>query len=317
MSTYLSKRFFTLASLFIIFGVAPFIEIKASDEVIVYQGKNVKVIVPKCPLAEGSVQIIPNETNINFSDWSKEILEEAHDLTLRVTAIWEKKGITNYLIFGKEDPKSLYIREIVPFKDEGNRLFKQFKVIWNITFGGNCTPIEPQEKIGNDLSSLLETEPSLVVSESAETIGDDPFCKSEVIDKQLIISGNYVNVLYNYAPIGLGEKKLHFLIVPKKHKIKFSDLSKEEYLEASLLSQKLIKHFKNKSAYIFNKTGEEAGQTVPHWHEHLVFTSSDTEDFIGKLTVLKNLLFRSSPLSDEQLKSSVEELKEELSNLNK
>jgi diadenosine tetraphosphate (Ap4A) HIT family hydrolase len=149
-----------------------------------------------------------------------------------------------------------------------------------------------------------------------ETIqGNDAFCDQKVIDKQLVFEGKEINILYNYAPIVLGEGKLHFLIVPKQHRSKFTDLTETEYLDVMQLSQKLVGFYKGKgyhTAYLFDKTGIEAGQTVPHWHEHVVFTATKTQEFFGKLTVLKNMLFGSSPLPSKELQIRVLLLKEDL-----
>ena len=53
---------------------------------------------------------------------------------------------------------------------------------------------------------------------------------------------------------------------------------------------------KAEDIYLFHKTGIDAGQTVPHWHMHLIVTANKTQGFFGKLTVLKNMLFGSSPM---------------------
>ena len=145
--------------------------------------------------------------------------------------------------------------------------------------------------------------------------GNDAFCNPKVLDKQRVFEGKEINVLYNYAPIGLGEEKLHFLIVPKEHHPNFSDLTKSEYLESMQLSQKLIKFYQGKgfhTAYLFDKTGAEAGQTVPHWHEHVVFTATKTQELFGKWTVLKNMVLGSSPLPPKELQNRVQSLKKEL-----
>nr|QIQ10885.1 hypothetical protein OJOKFFHK_00028 [uncultured bacterium] len=99
-----------------------------------------------------------------------------------------------------------------------------------------------------------------------------------------MFEGKYVNILYNYAPIAIDENKLHFMLVPKAHREMFSELSVDEYLEASALEQKLGAYYKRQgyqAAYLFNKTGAEAGQTVPHWHEHVIFTATKVQDLYG------------------------------------
>lgn len=130
----------------------------------------------------------------------------------------------------------------------------------------------------------------------------------------MVFEGKKINVLYNYAPLVGGKEKLHFLIVPKQHRPKFSDLTEAEYLEAMVIAQKLISFYKDKgyhTAYLFDKSGREAGQTVPHWHEHLVFPS--TQAFLVMLSVLKNILIGPSCIPQDELQIRVQSLKKELS----
>jgi diadenosine tetraphosphate (Ap4A) HIT family hydrolase len=158
-------------------------------------------------------------------------------------------------------------------------------------------------------NSSVENESDVIIS------GTDPFCNPEIIQKQLVFEGSEVNVLYNYAPIGLGQEKLHFLIVPKIHRVGFSELSQTEYLEAMELSQKLINFYQKRNhpiVYVFHKTGVEAGQTVPHWHQHIVFAETGAQEFFSKMAVLKNMMIGASPLSSEELKGRVQLLRTDL-----
>ena len=83
------------------------------------------------------------------------------------------------------------------------------------------------------------------------------------------------------------------------------------------LVKKLVNHYCSlgyPTAYIFNKNGREAGQSIPHWHEHVVFTATRTQEWLGKLTVLKNMLLGgSSPIPQQELQGRVAALQTELS----
>lgn len=292
-----------------------------NDDVIVYEGKTMKVIVPQCPLASGSLKIAPKSDAKNFSEWHDVDQLEAYELIQHVVQIWEKKGITDYLIYGKEsnNSKSIYSWEIVPYSKNGWKFWMQFKVLWNITFGGSCLPKVERRRIASDFQKdkdlFSESHIKQIQSIKKTVRGNDAFCNQKVIDSQLVFEGKEIYVLYNYAPIVIGEGKLHFLIVPKQHRLKFSDLTETEYLEAMQASQKLVKFYKDKgyyTAYIFDKTGPKAGQTVLHWHEHLVFTATKTQDFFGKLTVLKNMLFGSASLPQKELQIRVQSLRRDL-----
>lgn len=282
---------------------------------VVYHGRTMNVIVPERPSAAGSLQLKLNSDINQFSDWQNDQNLESYDLIQRIVSVWNAKGIQDYLIIGKQNPTTQFDWEVVPFRKEGNRFWKQFSVLWNMVFGnaqlsdGERTTIAKNFQNENDLSAIS------YLNHSPAEIGNDAFCKQEVIDRQLVFEGKEINLLYNYAPIALGESKLHFLVVPKQHRKGFSDLTETEYLEAMQIVQKLVDFYKNKGypiAYIFDKTGTEAGQTVPHWHEHVVFASNEKEEFFSKLTVLKNMIFSSSPLPQDELKIKVQSLREEL-----
>jgi diadenosine tetraphosphate (Ap4A) HIT family hydrolase len=224
--------------------------------------------------------------------------------------VWEKRGIHDYLIFAKETPDSHKFRwEIIPFSKDGFRFWKQFNVLWNVIFGSSCLSEKDQIKIVENFQAEndLFSDTSVQQMDSFGVIGEDPFCQQKIIDRQIVFEGKEINILYNYAPIGLGEDRLHFLIVPKQHRPGFSDLTETEYLEAMDLVQNLVNFYTNKGyeiVYIFDKTGVEAGQTVPHWHEHVIFATSKTQEFVAKLMVLKNMLFSSSPMGEEELEKN-------------
>jgi diadenosine tetraphosphate (Ap4A) HIT family hydrolase len=289
------------------------------DEVLIYQGKLMKIVVPMQPLALGSVQIIPRGELENFYEWDGLKKSETYELIQKIVAIWQKKKIISYMIYARESHDSSFKWEIVPYSSEGEKFWKQLKVLWNITFGGLKLSKDDRQNIAEDFQKESEifSKPVEKAAEPAEeaTFQKDAFCNSEIIERQKILEGKEVNVLYNYAPMVLNKDKLDFLITPKKHRFRFSDLTKEEYLEVMQFSQKLCRFYKDKgyeTAFIFDKTGSQAGQTIPHFHEHLVFTASKTQEIFGKLQVLKNMLFGSSPLSEVELQERVGVLKNEL-----
>ncbi|PWU15022.1 MAG: hypothetical protein C5B45_03355 [Chlamydiae bacterium] len=142
-----------------------------------------------------------------------------------------------------------------------------------VTLGGVYTSQNHKKSIVKDFQKAkdLLSEKELF-SQSGETPSRDAFCTQKIIEKQRVFEGRLINILYDYAPIG--PEKVHLLLVPKEHREKFSDLTKEEFLEIDDLSQKLIHFYKDKNpdrrdsaVHVFDKTGALAGQTVPHWHQ--------------------------------------------------
>lgn len=276
------------------------------------------IIVPEAPLAKGSIQLRSLGTG-RFSDWSVSDKYTAHLVIRSVINQWQKEGITDYLIYGKESTAedNAFTWEIVPYPKTGWAFWNQFKVLWNITFGCHPLPLVERQHIALAYAEKKSSYSSIQLSEKVNQVAlrNDAFCNSEIIDKQRVFEGRNINVLYNYAPLSIGNEKLHFLIVPKEHRERFIDLTEEEYSETMELSQKLITHYREQgfnTVYMFDKTGKSAGQTVPHWHGHQIFTATKTQEFYGKLLVLKNMLFGSSSLSKNELATKVAYLKAEL-----
>ncbi|HEV3269434.1 MAG TPA: HIT domain-containing protein [Candidatus Rhabdochlamydia sp.] len=286
------------------------------DEVAVVPGTTIDIIAPKRSLLVGSLQIIGKS---NQAVDPLEVYQE----TQRIVQVWRKQGTADYLRYRKVSDPSEYNMQIVPFSRNTWGFWQQLKVLWNVTLGGTRTSQKSRESI---VEAFKETETTLSSedlpsSQPRETPSrDDAFCMQSIIEKQWVFKGRFINILHDYAPIGL--EKLHFLLVPKRHCEKLSDLTEEEYAEVEELSQKLIHFYKSKNhdqqdfaAHIFDKTGALAGQTVPHWHQHHVFTITKIQGFWGKLTILKNMIFGSSPLKLEELNTKVEQLREDFKNL--
>ena len=290
-----------------------------SREVVVEEGNTVKMVVPDRPYANGSIQILPKDKVADVTGWNPLYHAETRKLINKIASVWEKSDVAGYLIYGKNNPDLTFHWDVVPFPSAGSRWVKQFKVIWKTIFGASCSSygkkVEEANYLITELNALGSDDNDTIPADNDDSKGDDAFCHFEVIEKQLIFSGEKVYVIYNYAPIGIGEDKLHFLVLPKKHRLNFSDLTEDEYNEAMLLSQRLVEYYRSKgfeTAYIFNKTGAEAGQSVPHWHQHVIFIANDPKDYFGKLNILKTMVFRSAPLPQEELKLRVESIRAEL-----
>lgn len=298
-----------------------------AKEGVVYEGRTMRVVVPSCPLAEGSIRIEPKGDVQHFSAWKNENHHETYAFVKKIQQVWAQQGF-DALVYEKESTASTikFGWEVVPFHKTNSwirRVWNQFWVLWSTIFGGSCLGENRLQLTAAKIREQMKfAEPFAQEGEVKEVEEKCAFCNPEVIEKQSVFKGKTVQVIYNYAPITIGKDALHFLILPLRHAKRFSDLTEEEYREASDLSQKLICHYRQEginTAYLYNKSGKDAGQTVPHWHQHLVFTASKTDEFFVKLRVLKNMVmnmvWRSSPLSDAQLKTRVEGLRGKLSGL--
>lgn len=280
--------------------------------------RSLLTFIPSEQLAPQSLQIIKPEKQ--FKEWSEQNHADSYSFMQRIAQTWKSDNVTDqYLIYGKID-ENPFNWEVVPYQKCRTcigRIIQQLQILWRIVFGGISVSAESRRKQYENFS--LENSYETTPLESPKK-SDDSFCKADTIDRQWVITGQKVNVLFNYAPIGFGGERLHFLVVPKEHREAFTDVTQEEYCESMELTTKLLDHFTEnrktiKNAYLLNKTGKDAGQTVKHWHLHVIFSTNAAQDFWGKLTVLKNILLGSSPMKKEDLAERVSQLREELTYL--
>lgn len=276
-----------------------------------------RLIVPEKQLLDQSVQIV--QPDKRFSEWSGQNHADSYVQMQRVAQAWKNSHLTDqFLIYGKSDANPFHW-EIVPYQKCRTfigRIVQQIQVLWRTVFGGTTVSKKSRQKY----EALFNNLPEFREPTKASHISNDSFCKKETIERQWVLTGEKVNVLFNYAPIGFGGERLHFLVVPKEHREAFTDVTKEEYCESLELTTKLVNHFTNhrknvKNVYLLNKTGVDAGQTVKHWHLHVIFSTTASQDFWGKMTVFKNILFGSSPMKPSDLAKTVAALRADLAPL--
>ncbi|MDN3506650.1 MAG: HIT family protein [Simkaniaceae bacterium] len=280
--------------------------------------RDVDISVSKRPLSYGALDVSSRKDH-TLEQWTTAEDKSAFAAMQKGVRVWEKDGIEQYLIYGKSQSSKW---ELVPFHKPWTivgRIWNQFLVLIRTVFGGAFLSASAKQMWHNKYKTAFQSD--LKPQEQCkQEIASDPFCTDETIEKQSVFEGKTVRILYNYAPIGFGGERLHFLIVPKLHKEKFSQLSEAEYIEACSLSRKLLQRLEENRSVVevhhYHKTGVDAGQTVPHWHMHVVVITSKAQGFFGKLTVLKNMLIGSSPMKGDALSTKVKALQRELEGLN-
>ena len=96
-----------------------------------------------------------------------------------------------------------------------------------------------------------------------------PFCGPNIKVATFSETENFL-AIYNIAPILPG----HSLVIPKEHVQSFLDLSDSELCELVIFSRRTVKLllevFKVKSFNWLIQDGEVAGQSIPHFHLHLI-----------------------------------------------
>ncbi len=98
---------------------------------------------------------------------------------------------------------------------------------------------------------------------------DCPFCNPDS-DRELIVESATAYAIYDKFPVNKG----HALIIPKRHFTDYFDLSFKEQAACIFMLNKVKEivstEFKPDGFNIGINVGEDAGQTVPHVHIHLI-----------------------------------------------
>jgi diadenosine tetraphosphate (Ap4A) HIT family hydrolase len=287
---------------------------------------SINVKVPYSQLLQNSLCVETSRSPKLLSKWSKQNHIDSFSFLRRIAHVWKENGIaTQYIVYGKKYQND-FSWEIVPFQTCSNlfgRVVQQIQFLWRTIYGSVWNK-NFDSQVERD-KGLLRAATDIKPAESSER-GEDAFCNQEIVNRQVVLTGKKVNVLFSHAPIGFGDEKLHFLIVPKAHRPTMLDLTEEEYCESQEITQKLSNYFferreqtdtqkRAKNVYIFHKNGKDAGQSVPHWHQHVIFTTSNLQSFFGRLIVFKNILLGSSPMSRSALEGRVRALRAELAQL--
>ncbi len=258
------------------------------------EGTDWKISIPQTALSSNSL-LIERKGEANS--------QELFAMMQKVARFWEKHGIYNYLVYRSSGDPGW---EMVPtfgnqssFWDRIRAFAHQLQVVTRATYGRQ--QFSQKDRLG-----------TVAASPNSHTLSGssiDAFCKKEVIESQRIWEGRHIQVLYNYAPIG--KEGLHYLLVTKAHREKLTELTQDEFDEVQKFADALIKHYPEHVYYRYSKTGSLAGQTVPHFHEHVVFVRPE-HDFIGKLSVFYRMVKPPTPLRPKELKNRVKVLQAQL-----
>jgi diadenosine tetraphosphate (Ap4A) HIT family hydrolase len=290
-----------------------------AEPVVVYSGHNINVILPKNPLAAGSLKIQPVNNASHLSDWSKEQHEEAFELITKIIDVWKKSNtVGDYMVYGKVTPGEKFAWEVVPYPKTNWKIvtvWNQIKILWNITFGARTISLSEQNKLSEFYKkNVNDSTAHLSANATDPTKGKDKFCEKTVIDRQSVYEGDYTRILHDYMPL-LGKDKIHLLHMPKHHREKYENLTKEEYVELAHKRGLLVEHFEKKgykTIYLYSNNGTI--QSQKHFHEHFIPVATKIDDFWGKWNVLRKmlLLFMASKLNATEMAARVDSTKEEL-----
>ncbi len=129
------------------------------------------------------------------------------------------------------------------------------------------------------------------------------FCKlaNGIIPTNSIYEDEDFNVIMDAAPASKG----HALILPKEHFDNLYEIDPDILGKAAKLAQKVIKHEKevlNCDGYnLLQNNGEVAGQTIFHFHMHLIPRYKEESS--------EMLKFAKPDISEEEIKDICKEMK--------
>ncbi len=257
-----------------------------------------EMVVPEKSLAPRSLQVRAYKELYAY--------DEMYKLLQKAATYWD-----NFFIYTQvtaEQP-SLDKWEFIPYTRDSYAWTQQISVLWAVIQGASVQSPEQRKTTLEDYQGRISQ-----ISSPQKLSGTDAFCKPEVIERQRVISGKTVEVLFNYAPMG----EEHFLIVPKEHRTDFRELQEGEFVEALHWADKIVTHYVHQgfTCYLYHKTGAIAGQTVPHWHLHVVIVKPE-KDLKEKLHVAWRMLVGARPLPPAELSEHVHKLQLELQDLSK
>ena len=130
------------------------------------------------------------------------------------------------------------------------------------------------------------------------------FCKlaNGVIPTNSIYEDDEFNVILDASPATKG----HALILPKEHFANVFEIDEDTLAKASKLAKKIVTHEKEilgcDGYNILQNNGEVAGQTVFHYHMHLIprYEEGNSKDIIS---------WRQNEFSDDEMKEICNRMK--------
>ena len=265
-----------------------------------YSGQGLEAALPDYQYAPHSFVI---QNGQRYEEWTADDHRESYKVMMSAAHHFESRP---FLVYGEEHIGSSepHRWHFVPYQTTSNvvsRYWQQLQVAVRVIFGGTSVDEQMETDQSASFEGAFDHMEDTLPEHSTGEKSRDPFCNDEVVEKQTVIEGKQVRVLYDIRPVG----DTHFLIVPKAHRRDFRQLTEEEYAEAAQLSQFVIRKLRENqptaNVYMMHKTQLDAGQSIPHWHFHLITTDTPRSDFWSKAGFLWRMTFGAARLDNDEL----------------
>ena len=243
------------------------------------------------------MSIITN-TKDQFEEWDDASHRTCFFQLQQLTREFKALGANAYGVYGQLGTlnSGKFSWHITPFFPEDSPRPKQFQFLWQL--------LSPSKSEGTPISFDAVSEQVFLPAIK----GEDPFCNPERVATQRIVEGKLVDLLLNYAPVNLywEEGYLDFLIIPKAHRVMCEEMQVEEYVEAMLLAKTVFERFRSAGLVncgaLYHKSGKSAGQSVFHWHAHLMMMKETPSSGWDKFSIILSTMLRQK-LPQETMKN--------------
>lgn len=305
----------------------------------IYEYGNLNLVVNPKPFGGfrgevGTLGVIHRENALPFTSWEEKDLKALATLTQKILSIHENNQVCNTLIYGRQNAGE-FILEFVPYpkcdwreKVQGafhavfGSLRLQDREIDAITlFYMDCfkSEKEEQKELAEDED---EDDAQQFLLKNPPAAKPDPFCRTEIIDRQSIVSretkyGKY-DILHDNRPKGAVKSDPHILIVPEGEAghVDGSQVSVEMRVDMLSMVQEAMQAFLKEgytTLLYIERNGAEL-QGVKHKHSHAVGIEHFPESFWEKTKSLFRLAWPGA-LSDTDLENRIKHYRTKLGHI--
>lgn len=280
----------------------------AAEALILVDGAD-ELVASEYPLGVGALDVrltVPKD----YLQWDEQQLRSAYGLLQTVTTLWrDSRFADDYLLQGRCSTEP-FRWQIVPYPEHSQ--WKLVKIIYHVAFGAPQLSEEERGQLSEQMRHGLAGAYPVHVKDRSGDKRVDAFCNPSIVTRQTVYSGERVTVLQDYAPNRGSVDHLHFLVIPKACKKEFAELSAGEFVEIQQVTQRLVGLFREKGypiAYLFSNNGINSGQSVPHFHQHIVFVKDEVEGLWDKWARFFAYLIPSKPLPRDRVDALTEKHK--------
>ncbi len=267
--------------MFLFWNQPPAVEVQPQ---IVFQLNNLEVLVDPTPIGGnrgkvGTLTIGHKEHKV-FTEWTEDDLKTLARLTQQTLKIHEDAHVHNTLIYGRQDKDKPFKMSFVPYPK--CNWIEKIRGLIHVIFGSPALQQKQVDEISAFYHNQFRENFELAAQEVREVKMQDPFCKPEVIEKQLIFNSRFsegeenfeYDLLHDHCPKGRTKQDPHFLIVPQGDRAHEdgSQVSQKQRLHLFQITQKAMRvlDLEQYPTFLYLERNGSQLQGVQHKHSHVM-----------------------------------------------